>query len=126
MREVAPRFRFLKCGGCILNSPCRQFGLLVLKTTSACAVRRLFVLAVAIFNIHLASGAVDPESRYVEDVRAAEIRQLLKACDDAADRGHVPLVIGDLNAGAVFSCYLHSCSQYTLPEKVLRILHPDS
>ncbi|XP_026189759.1 uncharacterized protein LOC34620347 [Cyclospora cayetanensis] len=53
---------------------------------------------IAVFNIHLASGAVDPESRYVEDVRAAEIRQLLKACDAAADRGHVPLVIGDLNA----------------------------
>ncbi|OEH74279.1 endonuclease exonuclease phosphatase domain-containing protein [Cyclospora cayetanensis] len=55
---------------------------------------------IAVFNIHLASGAVDPESRYVEDVRAAEIRQLLKACDAAADRGHVPLVIGDLNAGS--------------------------
>lgn len=60
----------------------------------------LFAFSVALFNIHLASGAVNPESRYVEDVRAAEIRQLLRACDAAADRGLVPLVIGDLNAGA--------------------------
>lgn len=64
---------------------------------------------IAIFNIHLASGAVDPESRYVEDVRAAEIRQLLKACDAAADRGHVPLVIGDLNAAPHLCASNYKC-----------------
>ncbi|CDJ42675.1 endonuclease/exonuclease/phosphatase domain-containing protein, putative [Eimeria tenella] len=64
---------------------------------------------IAVFNIHLASGAVDPESRYVEDVRAAEIRQLLKACDAAADRGHVPLVIGDLNAAPHLCASNYKC-----------------
>lgn len=64
---------------------------------------------IAVFNIHLASGAVDPESRYVEDVRAAEIRQLLKACDAAADRGLVPLVIGDLNAAPHLCASNYKC-----------------
>ncbi|KAL8448476.1 hypothetical protein Emed_003810 [Eimeria media] len=64
---------------------------------------------IAIFNMHLASGAVDPESRYVEDVRAAEIRQLLKACDAAADRGLIPLVIGDLNAAPHLCASNYKC-----------------
>ncbi|KAL8437792.1 hypothetical protein ACSSS7_000673 [Eimeria intestinalis] len=68
---------------------------------------------IAVFNMHLASGAVDPESRYVEDVRAAEIRQLLKACDAAADRGLIPLVIGDLNAGT-FCGHFPDCARATL------------
>lgn len=78
-----------------------------LQTISAFAFAYLRFASVAIFNIHLASGAVDPESRYVEDVRAAEIRQLLKACDAAADKGLVPIIIGDLNAGmcSFFSWY---------------------
>ncbi|CBZ53789.1 endonuclease/exonuclease/phosphatase domain-containing protein [Neospora caninum Liverpool] len=53
---------------------------------------------VAVFNIHLASGAVDPESPYVEALRSAEIQQVLSACEDAGIRGEVPLVVGDLNA----------------------------
>ncbi|KAL8451161.1 hypothetical protein Emag_002878 [Eimeria magna] len=64
---------------------------------------------IAVFNMHLASGAVDPESRYVEDVRAAEIRQLLKACDAAADRGLIPLVIGDLNAAPHLCASNYKC-----------------
>ncbi|KEP66859.1 UNVERIFIED_CONTAM: endonuclease/exonuclease/phosphatase family protein [Hammondia hammondi] len=53
---------------------------------------------VAIFNIHLASGAVDPESPYVEALRSAEIQQVLSACEDAGLRGEIPVVVGDLNA----------------------------
>lgn len=53
----------------------------------------------AVFNIHLASGAVDPESPYVEALRSAEILQVLSACEDAGHRGEVPIVVGDLNAG---------------------------
>ncbi|PHJ17726.1 endonuclease exonuclease phosphatase family protein [Cystoisospora suis] len=52
----------------------------------------------AVFNIHLASGAVDPESPYVEALRSAEILQVLSACEDAGQRGEVPIVVGDLNA----------------------------
>ncbi|KAL8273799.1 hypothetical protein Esti_002273 [Eimeria stiedai] len=61
---------------------------------------------IAVFNMHLASGAVDPESRYVEDVRAAEIRQLLKACDAAADRGLIPLVIAPHLCASNYKCFV--------------------
>ncbi|KAF8820858.1 endonuclease/exonuclease/phosphatase family protein [Cardiosporidium cionae] len=53
---------------------------------------------VTFLNIHMASGAVDPESTYVEAVRNREILQLLKICSDAGQRGEIPVVIGDLNA----------------------------
>lgn len=84
--------------------------------------------AVAVFNIHLASGAVNPESEYVEAVRAAEIRQVLRACDAAADRGFVPLVIGDLNAGREHtllkreSCWEKSAREAKLSQAKLSLL----
>ncbi|KAF8820249.1 endonuclease/exonuclease/phosphatase family protein [Cardiosporidium cionae] len=56
------------------------------------------LLAVTFLNIHMASGAVDPESTYVEAVRNREILQLLKLCSDIGQRGEIPVVIGDLNA----------------------------
>ncbi|KAK6588069.1 sphingomyelinase C precursor [Cryptosporidium xiaoi] len=51
-----------------------------------------------LFNIHMASGAVNPESETVESLRNKEIEQLLSACDYAIRRGEIPIIIGDLNA----------------------------
>lgn len=53
---------------------------------------------VMFLNIHLASGAVDPESEALEQLRNDEIRQALAVCSDAAIRGEIPVIIGDLNA----------------------------
>ncbi|PFH37276.1 hypothetical protein BESB_037340 [Besnoitia besnoiti] len=63
-----------------------------------CCIDIPSVGVVALFNIHLASGAVDPESPYVEALRSAEIQQVLSACEDAGVRGEIPVVVGDLNA----------------------------
>lgn len=57
-----------------------------------------FCLSVTFLNIHLASGAVDPESQAVEDLRNEEIEQVLSVSRAAAARGEVPVIIGDLNA----------------------------
>lgn len=53
---------------------------------------------ITLFNIHMASGAVNPESKTIETLRNKEIEQLLGACDHAIRRGEVPVIIGDLNA----------------------------
>lgn len=94
-----------------------------------------FFLA-AVFNIHLASGAVDPESPYVEALRSAEILQVLSACEDAGQRGEVPIVVGDLNAGkerptcavemSVFleDCFLHVYIYMCTYILYLCIIHP--
>lgn len=54
--------------------------------------------AVTFLNIHLASGAVDPESEALEAVRNDEIHQALDVCTAASNRGEIPVIIGDLNA----------------------------
>ncbi|KAJ1613086.1 sphingomyelinase C precursor [Cryptosporidium canis] len=53
---------------------------------------------ITLFNIHMASGAVNPESETIETLRNKEIEQLLGACDNAIRRGEIPVIIGDLNA----------------------------
>lgn len=53
---------------------------------------------VTFINIHLASGAVDPESSTLEMLRNEEILQVLQVCQAAENRGEVPVIIGDLNA----------------------------
>ncbi|EEA06268.1 endonuclease/exonuclease/phosphatase family protein [Cryptosporidium muris RN66] len=63
-----------------------------------------------LFNIHMASGAVNPESEIIEHLRNKEIEQLLDACDRAIRRGEIPMIIGDLNAaptccGSNYQCF---------------------
>lgn len=53
---------------------------------------------VTFVNIHLASGAVDPESTSLEALRNEEIEEVLNVCQLAASRGEVPIIVGDLNA----------------------------
>eukprot|EP00918_Siedleckia_nematoides_P061501 GHVU01134232.1.p1 GENE.GHVU01134232.1~~GHVU01134232.1.p1 ORF type:complete len:178 (-),score=54.40 GHVU01134232.1:41-574(-) len=53
---------------------------------------------VTVLNIHLASGAVNPESEALEEMRNQELDQVLGVAEEAARRGRIPVIIGDLNA----------------------------
>eukprot|EP00914_Ancora_sagittata_P014884 GHVO01029231.1.p1 GENE.GHVO01029231.1~~GHVO01029231.1.p1 ORF type:complete len:629 (+),score=97.78 GHVO01029231.1:876-2762(+) len=53
---------------------------------------------VTVINCHLASGAVDPESEAMENLRNEEVQQLLDLADVIHDRGDTPIILGDLNA----------------------------
>ncbi|XP_053993564.1 uncharacterized protein LOC128884297 isoform X2 [Hylaeus volcanicus] len=53
---------------------------------------------VTIFNVHLASGAIDPQCSSVELLRYDEILQIFDVCSVAKNRGEIPLIMGDLNA----------------------------
>jgi hypothetical protein len=53
---------------------------------------------VTIFNVHLASGAIDPQCSSMELLRFDEILQIFDVCNVAKNRGEIPLIMGDLNA----------------------------
>lgn len=53
---------------------------------------------VTFFNIHMASAALNPESKQVEQLRLAEVKQLFEAISIAIENKTIPIVIGDLNA----------------------------
>eukprot|EP00917_Polyrhabdina_sp_WS-2016_P015962 GHVP01034596.1.p1 GENE.GHVP01034596.1~~GHVP01034596.1.p1 ORF type:complete len:558 (-),score=94.50 GHVP01034596.1:513-2186(-) len=54
--------------------------------------------SVSFLNMHLASGAVDPESESMETLRNEEIEQLLNVAEDSFSNHRIPVVLGDLNA----------------------------
>ncbi|KAI4839301.1 hypothetical protein MKS88_001849 [Plasmodium brasilianum] len=57
-----------------------------------------FFSYITLVNMHLASGAVDTESKYIEKVRDFEIKQIMKIARNAEKRNTIPIIIGDLNA----------------------------
>ncbi|SBS84752.1 endonuclease/exonuclease/phosphatase domain containing protein [Plasmodium ovale curtisi] len=57
-----------------------------------------FFSHVTLVNMHLASGAADTQSKYIEKVRDFEIKQIMKIARNAEKRNTIPIIIGDLNA----------------------------
>ncbi|ANQ07362.1 Endonuclease/exonuclease/phosphatase domain containing protein [Plasmodium coatneyi] len=53
---------------------------------------------ITLVNMHLASGAADTESKYIERVRDFEIKQIMEIARNAEKRNTIPIIIGDLNA----------------------------
>uniref|UniRef100_A0A0G4FWW1 Endonuclease/exonuclease/phosphatase domain-containing protein n=1 Tax=Chromera velia CCMP2878 TaxID=1169474 RepID=A0A0G4FWW1_9ALVE len=56
---------------------------------------------VALLNVHAASACPDPASPSAAAVRQAEMGEVFRVAQAAAERGEIPVVIGDLNAGPV-------------------------
>ncbi|EUD67883.1 hypothetical protein C922_01495 [Plasmodium inui San Antonio 1] len=57
-----------------------------------------FFSYITLVNMHLASGAADTESKYIERVRDFEIKQIMEIARNAEKRNTIPIIIGDLNA----------------------------
>ncbi|VTZ67290.1 conserved Plasmodium protein, unknown function [Plasmodium chabaudi chabaudi] len=53
---------------------------------------------IALFNIHLASGSTNTESKYIENIRDYEIKQIIQTARKAQKKNTIPIIIGDLNA----------------------------
>ncbi|KAH0478488.1 MAG: hypothetical protein KVP17_005180 [Porospora cf. gigantea B] len=53
---------------------------------------------VCLLNVHLASGAVNPESEQMENLRNKQLAQVLDIVRSVARRNECPVLMGDLNA----------------------------
>ncbi|EZG62259.1 endonuclease/exonuclease/phosphatase domain protein [Gregarina niphandrodes] len=69
------------------------------KGILACTIAVPNLGTLRVLNVHMVSGTVDPESRSLDDIRLQEMIQIVALAQQASLLGHIPLIVGDFNAG---------------------------